>query len=434
MKVDIGANSDVGRVRDANEDAFLVHEPFFAVADGMGGHIAGDVASSTAVETIRERSGSARADDMETLAELIRSANARIWEKAQSDPSLKGMGTTCTLLMLDGARAHIAHVGDSRAYLLRNDRLTQLTEDHSLVGRMVKEGRLTAEEAEHHPQRSIITRALGVDPEVEVDLLTVEVAGGDRVLICSDGLSSMIDGDALSLALGEAPSAQAAADRLVELANEAGGEDNVTVVVLDFDSAGGGAGRAGGVDRHETAETALPPEAAPAPPLSSGEMTMAGTAAASTATAAPPREERRRADDIPAPDDRERPPGRTWLRKLVGAVLVVAVLAGATFVGVRYLLANAWYVGVNDAGFVTVYQGIPEQVAGLTFREEVEVSDIEVSELPDFLAGNVEDGIKKDSRAEAERQVAELEERVAPPEKEPRRRRDRSGNNETSQD
>ncbi|MGH2789902.1 MAG: Stp1/IreP family PP2C-type Ser/Thr phosphatase, partial [Actinomycetota bacterium] len=229
MKVNIGAKSDVGRVREANEDSYLVHEPLFVVADGMGGHIAGDVASSTAVKTIEKQSSDASAEDMETLARLVRSANSQIWEKAQGDPTLKGMGTTCTLLLLDGAKAHFAHVGDSRAYLLRGDVLTQITEDHSLVGRMVKEGRLTVEEAENHPQRSIITRALGVDSEVEVDLLTVDLDAGDRILMCSDGLSSMIDSEAMTAALTQTDDPQAAADRLVSLANDAGGEDNITV-------------------------------------------------------------------------------------------------------------------------------------------------------------------------------------------------------------
>ncbi|MDQ4145938.1 MAG: Stp1/IreP family PP2C-type Ser/Thr phosphatase, partial [Actinomycetota bacterium] len=233
MNLSIGAQSDVGRVREGNEDSFLVDEPLFVVADGMGGHLAGDVASSTAVDVILNKSATASAEDPETLADLIRSANSAIWDKAHANPTLRGMGTTCTLVLLHENRAHIAHVGDSRAYLLRDGRLQQITEDHTLVARMVKEGRLQPEEAEHHPQRSIITRALGVDAEVEVDLDSLEVQPGDRLMLCSDGLSSMIDHDSIATALKEQAAPQDAADELIKRANDAGGEDNITVVVID---------------------------------------------------------------------------------------------------------------------------------------------------------------------------------------------------------
>jgi serine/threonine protein phosphatase PrpC len=406
VNVQVGAKSDVGRVRQANEDSYLLDEPLFVVADGMGGHIAGDVASSTAVETIEKQSSEASPDDMETLVRLVRSANSRIWEKAQGDPTLKGMGTTCTLLLLDGARAHFAHVGDSRAYLLRGNTLTQVTEDHSLVGRLVKEGRLTLEEAENHPQRSIITRALGVDPEVEVDLLTVDLAPGDRIVMCSDGLSSMIGSDAMTTALTQTDDPQAAADRLVELANEAGGEDNITVVVLDILDTNGGAKADGGWKRNDTLETA--PPSAPSVP-SSSEMTGAVMAPA------PPREQ---VAQQPPPaydaDDEgyDEHPARTWPRKLVLALVVVAVLGVAAFFGGRYLLRNSWYVGVNDDGFVTLYEGIPEEIAGLTLDKEIEVTDIRPGTLPDFLADNIADGIKKDSLEEARQQISTIEDQA----------------------
>ena len=243
MNVAYGAKSDVGRVREANEDSYLIADPLFVVADGMGGHIAGDVASSTAVKVIQDESGDASSENPGTLSKIISDANAAIWDKAQSDPALRGMGTTCTLVLVDESRVHIAHVGDSRAYRLREGHLEQLTEDHTLVGRMVQEGRLSPEEAQHHPQRSIITRALGVDEDVQVDLETVELSEGDRLLICSDGLSSMVDDRPIESVLASESDPQRAADRLIEVANEAGGDDNITVVVIDFEKASGAARR-----------------------------------------------------------------------------------------------------------------------------------------------------------------------------------------------
>ena len=167
----MGATSDVGLVREANEDSYLVERPLYAVADGMGGHLAGDVASSIAVRVISERASSASPSDPESLAQIVTAANSAIYEKARGDSGLRGMGTTCTLALVDGGRALIAHVGDSRAYLLSDGTLEQLTEDHTLVSRMVREGRIQPDEAQHHPQRSIITRALGVDAAVEVEAI-----------------------------------------------------------------------------------------------------------------------------------------------------------------------------------------------------------------------------------------------------------------------
>jgi serine/threonine protein phosphatase PrpC len=172
MRIAVGAKTDIGLVREGNEDSYLVDDPLFAVADGMGGHLAGDVASSTAIDVISRRARETDLRDEEGLRAVVREANAAIWKRSQGDSALRGMGTTCTLLSLGNSQARLAHVGDSRAYLLRDGELSQLTEDHTLVGRMVREGRLTAEEAQNHPQRSIITRALGVDSEVDVDRVT----------------------------------------------------------------------------------------------------------------------------------------------------------------------------------------------------------------------------------------------------------------------
>lgn len=426
MSYRIGIKTDVGRRREVNEDSFLVHEPLFVVADGMGGHVAGDIASSTAIDTIKEQSSSARAEDPNTLAELVLAANSRIWEKAESDSTLRGMGTTCTLLLLDSSKAQFAHVGDSRAYLLRGGTLTQITEDHTLVGRMVKEGRLSADDAERHPQRSIVTRALGVDSEVEVDLLTVDVVEGDRILICSDGLSSMIDFDTIASLLTQESDPQVAAERLVDAANEAGGEDNITVVIVDIGAEDlQGAGAVTESRRESTAESPGSIAGSAAAP-SSSELTYAG------AVAAPPEPERREEQPTPTRDEtHDEPPARRWPRKLVVALVIVLLLGVAAFFGVRYLLGNSWYVGVNDDGFVTVYEGIPEEIAGLSLNEEVEVSDLRATQLPDFLAANVADGIKKDSLEDAQSHVAILEEQVEAEEREREdsRQPDRNSNN-----
>jgi serine/threonine protein phosphatase PrpC len=427
----IGTKTDVGRRREVNEDSFLVHEPLFVVADGMGGHVAGDIASSTAIDTIKEESSSANAQDMDTLARLVLGANSRIWEKAQSDASLRGMGTTCTLLMLDSSRAHFAHVGDSRAYLLREGKLTQVTEDHTLVGRMVKEGRLSADEAERHPQRSIVTRALGVDSVVEVDLMTVDLQEGDRILICSDGLSSMIDSDSIASILNEESDPQVAAERLVDAANEAGGEDNITVVILDIvDGETPGAGATATSKRVDTAESpGSVPSSTTAP--SSSEMTYAGGGA----IAAPPEVDRGREErvDTARDEDHDERPARTWPRKLIVGLVIVVLLGIGAFFGVRYLLSNSWYVGVNDEGFVTVYEGIPEEIAGLDLSEEIEVSEIRADQFPDVVSANLGDGIKKDSLEDARTHITNLEEQIEAEERRDQRNRqrdrDRTNNN-----
>ena len=230
----VGARTDVGRVRRINEDAYLAQGSLFVVADGMGGHSAGDIASSIAIESIAERAEEANGRDSDSLARILRRANSNIWDRAGSDLSCRGMGTTCTLLLIEDGRGFIAHVGDSRAYLYRDGELLQLTEDHTLANRLVQEGRLRPEQAELYSRSGIITRALGVHPVVEIDIVEIDLDLGDRALLCSDGLTSMIAAGDIAAVLSEGSDPQTGADRLVERANEAGGEDNVTVVVVDL--------------------------------------------------------------------------------------------------------------------------------------------------------------------------------------------------------
>jgi serine/threonine protein phosphatase PrpC len=386
----VGAKTDTGRVREANEDAFLVEAPLFAVADGMGGHLAGDVASRTAVDTITTRAEQDSPADTGSLARLVREANHEIWKKAQSDASLQGMGTTCTLAMLDDASLHIAHVGDSRAYLFRNGDLSQITEDHTLVGRMVREGRLRPDEAERHPQRSIITRALGVDSDVEVDTQTIELREGDRILLCSDGLSSMVDQDSIAEVLDDNADPQDASERLVQLANDAGGEDNITVVVIAV------------ADKVEAA--AAPVMEKESPPAPAAEPARADT------NPAPLRD--RRDDTVHALTALADRPKRRWLRWLLVTLLVVGIIVGGGYALLSYSLSNSWFVGVNEAGVVTIFQGRPEEVGGFSLSEKHEVSDLALAEVPEFLRDNVRDGIKVDSLEEAEARITDLEERA----------------------
>ena len=238
MKVGVGRSaglSDTGRKRRQNEDAFVCEPPLFAIADGMGGAQAGEVASRLAAAVFEEGAAAVQGED--GVATVVRAANARIFERAVHDPAVAGMGTTATVAVVDAAAATvtIAHVGDSRAYLYRLGSLEQLTTDHSLVGELVRSGRLTEDEAAVHPHRSVITRALGTDADVEVDTLTVDGAPGDLVLLCSDGLSAMVRDDEILRVLeatGAAP--RDAAEALVSAANAAGGEDNVTVVLFEL--------------------------------------------------------------------------------------------------------------------------------------------------------------------------------------------------------
>jgi serine/threonine protein phosphatase PrpC len=367
VNVVVGVHTDVGRVRQGNEDSYLLQDPVYAVADGMGGHIAGDVASATAVDVIAEGLRAAAPSDGAALAELVSRANEAIWEKARSDPRLRGMGTTCTLLLVDGAVAHIAHVGDSRAYLLRDGSLRQLTEDHTLVERMVREGRLSAEEAVNHPQRSIITRALGVDARVQVDVLREQLREGDRILLTSDGLTSMVDPADIEGVLRDQDDPQSAAERLVEMANAAGGEDNVTVLVLDVTEDG-----------------------APAPP--------------------PPAPARH--DTRPGADPQVEPSRRRWIRPLVKTLVVAVAVAAAAVFAARWALSNSWYVGTSEDGVVTIYQGIPEEIAGWTFAEVERETDIVEEDVPEAFRDDLEEGKKVGSLEEAETYVGNIEERI----------------------
>jgi protein phosphatase len=246
--------TDTGRKRRRNEDAFVSEPPLFAIADGMGGAQAGEVASRLAAAAVRE-GGSGDPGGEPRIFELIQEANRRVYDRSSTDPATSGMGTTMTVALVEGPNVAFGHVGDSRAYLIRDGGMEQLTEDHSLVNELLKSGKLSPEEAGMHPQKAVITRAVGTDPDVDVDTFTVPAQPGDLFLLCSDGLTDIVaEEDILELVERNRPDVDAALRALVKAANRGGGEDNITVVAFEIADEAVHDGR--------TKEQALPPELA----------------------------------------------------------------------------------------------------------------------------------------------------------------------------
>lgn len=258
--------TDPGRRRRRNEDVFVCEPPLFAVADGMGGAQAGEVAAGLAAAVLEEAHGDERGE--ERVASLIQEANRRVFQRSSEDMAASGMGTTMTVALVDAAEGSIAvgHVGDSRAYRIRGEQLEQLTDDHSLVGELLRSGKLSPEEAEAHPQRSVITRALGTEPDVDVDTFTVPAEPGDLYLLCSDGLTSMVSDGEIQALLVKIDDLDVAARALVDAANEGGGEDNITVVLFEI----AGRGEA------EVEQTATLPAVAEPEPVDDDEDTLSG--------------------------------------------------------------------------------------------------------------------------------------------------------------
>jgi PPM family protein phosphatase len=232
--VQLGHGTDPGRKRRRNEDDYVAEPPLFAIADGMGGAQAGELASSLAAGAVREDEGAVGSGERH-VTELIQEANRRVYQRSAEDASASGMGTTMTVALVEDGAVVFGHVGDSRAYLIRDGKLEQLTEDHSLVAELVRSGKLSPEEAETHPQRSVITRALGTDPDVDVDTFSIQTQPGDLFMLCSDGLTSMVEDQAiLETVEKNRGDLQTAAKALIRAANKGGGEDNITVVFFEI--------------------------------------------------------------------------------------------------------------------------------------------------------------------------------------------------------
>jgi protein phosphatase len=230
----LGYGTDTGKKRRRNEDDYVVEPPLFAIADGMGGAQAGELASSLAAGAVREDEGAAGSGERR-VTELIQEANRRVYQRSSQDAAASGMGTTMTVALVGDGNVVFGHVGDSRAYLIRDGKLEQLTEDHSLVAELVRSGKLSPEEAETHPQRSVITRALGTDPDVDVDTFSIETLPGDLFMLCSDGLTSMVEDDVILRCIEKnRDNLQATAKALIRAANKGGGEDNITVVFFEI--------------------------------------------------------------------------------------------------------------------------------------------------------------------------------------------------------
>ncbi len=350
--------SDTGRQRSANEDSFFVRAPIFVVADGMGGAQAGEVASKAAADAFDVDLPEGPPEQV--LRETILAANRTIHELARADPSRAGMGTTLTAAIVDalGEEVAIGHVGDSRAYRLRAGKLEQLTRDHSLVEEMRRKGQITDAQAEDHPQRSIITRALGPEPEVEPDLQTVAAAAGDVFLICSDGLTTMLGEEQIAKLLAASSSMSAAVRALVDEANRAGGRDNITALAFRLEDAA-------------------------APQQSHEDATLIGSTAAEAGLTTT--EVRRRAAAEAARGRREQLTASKPRRGLRRALKVLAVLVvlGALAFGAWYGNRQVWFLGTDDGGRVALYRGLPYELPfGIKLYDERYAGPIQTSALP----------------------------------------------------
>jgi protein phosphatase len=330
------AVTDTGRQRRANEDSLLARSPLFVVADGMGGAQAGEVASRIAVEYFQPGLGDASQPERE-LAELARAANSRIHELSHSNAEQAGMGTTLTAVYVGEDEVAIAHVGDSRAYCLRDGELLRLTDDHSLVDELMRQGRLTPEEAVEHPQRSVITRALGPEGAVEVDTRSYRARAGDVYLLCSDGLTTMLsEEEILALLLGN-PRLRDAGEALIGAANEAGGRDNITVVLMRLEEVRAGQPR---VDEQDTMT------GVPAVPRTASTRTSRRPRTGPTeAAAASPASRRRR-------------------MRRAGASAIAVLLLGLIGAGGYLALQSVYFIGTNARGLVTLYRGVPFRLPG----------------------------------------------------------------------
>ncbi|MDO8879511.1 MAG: Stp1/IreP family PP2C-type Ser/Thr phosphatase [Coriobacteriia bacterium] len=341
-------DSHVGMVRPGNEDAYLLAPPLYAVADGLGGHQAGEIASSLAIDTLLDTAP--RQADAKALGRSIRRANAAVIDAAASGRGRSGMGTTLTAAMVDGTRIAVAHVGDSRAYLLHLGALEQLTQDHSMVADLVRQGRLSAEEARNHPNRSVITRALGSDPDTLADTFEVEAASGDRLLLATDGLTGLVRDEDIERILAAAATPATAVDQLIDAALDAGGHDNVTVVVADI----------GKVKPTRAARSAGGPR---------------------------------------------------WGLRLLWLLALLAVIAGAAWSADSYARSQAYVVG--EDGVVVVYEGVPGEFAGISLNWRSEVTTIPVSALDPITATRLNGGIRVDGIAAARELVRQYRDQAS---------------------
>jgi PPM family protein phosphatase len=399
--------TDVGRVRDGNEDAYLVADSVFAVADGMGGHLAGEIASAKALEPVEALDGKVYADATDAVTALrdaVVAANRSVSQLAEDEPLYRGMGTTLTAVMVEGRRLHIAHVGDSRAYLLRGGQFNQLTDDHTLVQHLIDEGQITKEEAASHPQRSIITRAIGVARDVDVDSMTLDLQPGDQILLCSDGLTGVVSDEDICNALArDGDDEDTIIASLIDKANAGGGPDNITVVLLRYDpdgpgdpsnhTLGGSAAEAGTTERGEGPIVAINTRDDRGPEDWAGRLGNYGALGRDGGPRVP--------DDH---DDRRASRGG-WLGRATAVTLGVIVLVGLLAGGGWFLVSQQYYVGLDDEQ-VVIYRGVDATFGPLELARIAERTQLGADDVPAWYRAALEDGVTAADINDARRIVA----------------------------
>ncbi|MGQ2911952.1 MULTISPECIES: PP2C family protein-serine/threonine phosphatase [unclassified Aeromicrobium] len=404
------ALTDVGLRRSMNQDSGYASGRLIAVADGMGGAAAGDLASAEAMNVIRQLDRELPdIDPLEALEKAVAHANHRLGELVQDDPSVEGMGTTLEAMLWDGERFATAHIGDSRAYLLRDGELTQISTDHTFVQSLVEEGKLTPEEARVHPHRSLLLRVMLGRDDNEADFDWFEGQLGDRFLLCSDGLSDMVD-DATIERLLSSETIDAAASELVRTALENGGYDNVTVVIGELVEDDGEP------DENLSSSDGQPQLVGAA---SGGPRPRTGQASGGTGKSRTRGEAKRERE--PDPEELRYapvPPSKwRWVRRLVALAVVVGAIAAGLFYAYQWT-QDQYYVAASD-GKVTIYRGVQADIPLVTLQRVDEVTDIELDTLPAFRAEQVEGGLEADSRANAEQIVENLRDLAVVPEPTP---------------
>jgi serine/threonine protein phosphatase PrpC len=354
------AATDTGRQRPANEDSLLARAPLYVVADGMGGAQAGEVASRIAVESFQSGVSDATHPEL-ALAALAQEANARIHELSRANAEQAGMGTTLTAVYVGEREVAIAHVGDSRAYCLRDGELLRLTDDHSLVDELLRQGRLTPEEAIEHPQRSVITRALGPEGAVEVDTRSFQARSGDVYLLCSDGLTTMISEEQIKSLLLAYPRLPEVGEALIAAANEAGGRDNITVLLArleEFELGHVGAAAHDASAAHDA--------------------TLVGIEPVVPAVVAPPPRRRPRASSAVFGQERRRRWHVPHASALAFTLVVLGTLAAAGYLAFQ----NVYFIATNNRGLITMYEGLPYKLpAGVQLYTSEYVSGVSASTL-----------------------------------------------------
>jgi PPM family protein phosphatase len=384
--------TDVGRVRKGNEDALHVGDSVFAVADGMGGHLAGEIASATALEPVKEIDGKVFSDAdgaIVALRDAFVAANAEVSGLADKEPRYRGMGTTLTVAMVEGRRLHLAHVGDSRAYLLRDGRLKQLTDDHTLVQHLIDEGQIDRADAANHPQRSIITRAIGVSPEVEIDTRSLELEPGDQILLCSDGLTGVVDDATIEELLSAGHDERTTVERLVELANAGGGPDNITVLLLRYEDP----------DATDRPQRTI----AISTRQERGDADWAGQLGSYGSLSKGAKGE--------VSDDEPRRAG-SILGRATAIVLGLVVIVGLVFGGARFLLSQSYFVGL-DGNQVVIYEGIDTQIGPISLSRVVERTELTLDDVPAWYRPSLEAGRTAADINDARRIVANAPRRDA---------------------